>query len=430
LLDELVQDARFGVRTWLRQPAFAAAAILTLALATGATTAIFSVLDAAVLRPLPFGEPDELVQAYGRNWREDRGGQPDPLTGPVVYTELDAYRAGSSTVQSFAAYQVGVRHLTRGTSAPERLNTVVADVELFDVLRVEPVLGRTFRTGDRPDVAVIGSRLWKERLGGDPGILGTSIRLDDRSYTVIGVMPDRFQFPYRSASIVNAALSEARTDAWIPLEARRGRLAVVARLKPGVAVHAAEADLRVIAAQVERQLQEPGAEIRVGIRLEPLADVVSAPVRRSLWMLFAGVTLVLAAACANVANLLLARMAVRVREVLTRAALGAGQGRLARQFLAESVCLGLAGGAGGLVIAWGARGRSRASPDRGFPARTRSASTGRRSRSCSRRVSAQRCCSASRRPSSRAASTRTRSRRPPAATPPWAEGSRGCVTPS
>jgi predicted permease len=127
---------------------------------------------------------------------------------------------------------------------------------------------------------------------------------------------------------------------------------VVARLKPGVAVRAAEADLRVIAAQLERQQQQPGGQVRIGVRLEPLADVVSAPVRRSLWMLFAAVTLVLAAACANVANLLLARMAVRVREVVTRAALGAGHGRLARQFLAESLCLGLAGGAGGLAIAW------------------------------------------------------------------------------
>ena len=352
LLDELVQDARFGVRMWLRHPVFAAAAILTLALATGATTAIFSVLDAAVLRPLPFAEPEQLVQVYGRSWREDRGGQPDPILGPVVYSDLDAFRAGSSSVQSFAAYSVAVRHLSRDGGPPDRLNTVFADLELFDVLRVEPMLGRTFRPGDPPNLAVLGARAWRERFGGDRAILKTSIRLDDRHYTVIGVMPDRFQFPYASASLVSAAMPEARTDVWLPLDPRRGRMTVVARLKPAIAASAAEADLRLIAARLEQQQQRPGAQVRVGVRLEPLADVVSGPVRRSLWMLFAAVTLVLAAACANVANLLLARMAVRVREVVTRTALGAGRGRLARQFLAESLCLGIAGGAGGLAIAW------------------------------------------------------------------------------
>jgi len=350
LLDELGQDARFGIRMWLRHPVFAGAAVLTLALATGATTAIYSVLDAAVLRPLPFAEPDRLVQLFGRNWREQRG-VPDPLTGPVNYTELDAYRAETSTVERFAGYTTGVRHLAIGSASPARLNSVNADVELFAVLKAEPLLGRTFRPGDALEVAVISERVWRERFGADRSLPGKPISLEGRAFTVVGVMPERFQFPYRG-TVVSAALPEPRTDVWIPLEQRRGRLNVVARLKPGVTPEAAGADLRVIAARIEQQQQRPGMQIRVGVRLQALGDVVSAPVRRSLWMLFAAVTLVLAAACANVANLLLARMSVRAREVVTRAALGASQARLARQFMVESLCLGLAGGAGGVAVAW------------------------------------------------------------------------------
>jgi predicted permease len=352
-LEQAVQDLRFALRTLRRNPGFAAAAILTLSLATGATTAIFSVLDAVVLKPLPFPDPDRLVQVFGRSWREERG-EPDPIKGPVNYSELDLYRAQASTFDGFAAFSVAVRHLETGSGTPERLNAVIADVELFSVLGAEPLIGRTFQAGDPPSVAVISARLWKEQFAQSAAALGQPLRLDGRVYTVLGVMPERFQFPYRAASLVAAALPESRTDVWIPLDPRRGRASVVARLKPGVSGERGEADLAVIAARLEQQQRAANPALRVGVRVRPLGDVVIAPVRRSLWMLFAAVTLVLAAACANIANLLLARMAVRVREVITRAALGAGRGRLARQFLIESLCLGLAGAAGGTVIGrWG-----------------------------------------------------------------------------
>lgn len=353
-LEQAVQDLRYALRSLRANPGFAAVAILTLSLATGATTAIFSVLDAVVLRPLPFAEPEQLIQVYGRAWREDRG-QADPLDAPVSYGDMDAYRTQSSSFQGFAAYTVAVRHRV-SDGAVERVNTVAADLELFSVLRTEALVGRTFQPDDQPTVAVISARLWKERFGRGV-VLNQPLRLDDRVYTIVGVMPDRFQFPYRAASIVAAALPEARTDVWIPLEQRRGRLSVVARLKPGVPRDRGEAELRVIAARLEQQQRQQApanANFRVGVRTVALADAVTGSVRRSLWMLFAAVALVLAAACANVANLLLARTSVRVREIVTRAALGASRARLARQFLAESLFLGLAGAAGGFLVArWG-----------------------------------------------------------------------------
>ena len=358
-LDQTVQDLRHALRMLRRNPGFSAAAILTLSLATGATTAIFSVLDAVVLRPLPFPDSSQLVQVFGRMWGEDRG-EPDPMNGPVAYSDVDAYRAQAPGFQGFAAYSISVRHLDAGSGAPERLNAVVADTELFSVLRVEPLLGRTFQRGDAPTVAVISARLWKERFGGSAAALNQSVRLDGRTYTVIGVMPDRFQFPYRASSLVAAALPESRTDVWIPIELARGRMSVVARLQPGVSRERGEAELQVMAARMEQllglQQQQPGTPRirRIGVRVQSLAEVVIGPVRRSLWMLFAAVALVLAAACANIANLLLARMSVRAREVVTRAALGASRTRLARQFLIESLCLGLAGAIGGIAIArWG-----------------------------------------------------------------------------
>ena len=355
-LDELGQDARFGVRTLRRNPGFAATAVVTLALATGATAAIFSVVNSVLLRPLPFGAPDRLVQVYGRNWGAE-GGPPDPMTAPVGSRELEAFGKQSTAIEAFAGYGLTTKHL-QGPSGVERLTAVWADEGFFPMLGVEALAGRTFRPGDPQDVAVISARLWRQRFDADPSLPGRSISLDGRTFTVLGVMPDSFQFPYGAASGLAGALTESRTDLWIPLaplrapsgQLRQGRINLTARLKPGVSIEAAAAELRVIASRVEAQ--SPGT--RIGVRLVPLADDVLGPVRRSLWMLFAAVGLVLAAACANVANLLLARMTVRIREVTTRAALGADRLRLVRQFLVESLLLSLAGGLIGVAIArWG-----------------------------------------------------------------------------
>src|SRR5262245_23092148 len=355
-LEQLAQDVQFGARTLRRSPGSTAATVLTLALATGATTSIFSIVHGVVLRPLPFDDPDRLVQVFGRIWAEDHDGIPDPLTGPVGPPELEQFESQATTFDGFAGYEVTTRHLA-GPSGPERLTAVMSDRTLFTVLRARAIEGRAFDVSDSLDVAVISESLWKRRFGRKPLEPTATITLDGRPHTLVGVMPAGFQFPYRAASLMNGALPEARTDVWVPMPPlragdgtlRRGRVSVVARMKGNVSLTAATSELAVIAGRVEQE--NPAFQRHIGVRLAPLADVVVGPVRRSLWMLLLAVGLVLVAACANVANLLLARMTVRTPEVATRAALGAGTLRLVRQFLAESLLLSIAGGLLGVAVA-------------------------------------------------------------------------------
>ena len=300
------------------------------------------------------------MQVYGRDWREERGPVADTLSGPVGPEELEAYGQRSTLFASLAGYSLTAAHLA-GSAGTERLSAVQADLSFFAVLDAAAQIGRVFRTDDATDVAVISAALWQRRFGSDPSLPGRTVNLDGRPVTIIGVMPEAFQFPYAAGSMMPGALPESRTDIWIPLPPlrpgtgaplRRGRISVVGRLKPDVTVDRAATELRTIAAQVQQQRANP--QLRLDARVVALEEVVVGPVRRSLWVLFAAVGLVLAAACANVANLLLARMTVRIREVVTRAALGATPRRLACQFLAESLLLALVGGAAGMLVArWG-----------------------------------------------------------------------------
>jgi predicted permease len=360
-LEQLAQDLRFAARTLRKSPGFTVTVVLTLALATGATTSIFSVVNGVLLRPLPFPDPDRLVQIYGRSFASDVGlPAPDPVTGPVGTIELGQYRSESTTFSGFAAYDFGTRHLD-GPDGPERLTAISADREFFSVLGVEPIAGRTFVPDDPIDVVVISGRLWQRRFDGDRSVVGQKVMLDGRPFTVIGVMPEGFQFPYAAASLLDGALPESRTDLWVPSptlgplpnNVPRRRARVTARMNPGVSVDAAAAELRVLAQRVQESVYA-GTDVKVGVRVRSLSDEVIEPVRRSLWILLGAVALVLAAACANVANLLLARMTVRTGEVVTRTALGAGTSRLVRQFFTEGLMLSLAGGFGGALLAvWG-----------------------------------------------------------------------------
>src|SRR5687768_12838043 len=215
-VEQLAQDLRFGIRTLLRTPGFTATVVVTLALATGATTAIFSVVNGVLLRPLPFAEPDRLVQLYGRAWRTDSGGPPDAISGPVGSPELEAFGSESTLFEGFAGYSVTTKHLG-GADGPIRLTAAQADLSLFSVLGAEAVAGRVFRAGDPLDVAVISARLWEERFSRDGSLPGRTIDLDGRRFTILGVMPDAFQFPYRAASLMPGAIAESRTDVWVPL---------------------------------------------------------------------------------------------------------------------------------------------------------------------------------------------------------------------
>lgn len=339
--ENTIQDLRFALRGWGRAPGFALAAIATLALGIGANTAIFSVVSGVLLRPLPFVNSERLVQVYETQPR-DRFHM--GFDGPVVYQDFDEWRTQSRLFEGMITYTNSSRNL-QGLGEPEQVATVAAERGLFGLLGVAALAGRTFGEGDPLNVVVASYGFWKGHFGGDRSAIGRSITLDEHPFTLIAVMPEGFEFPYRSP----------RTDLWVPWDAPadlrhrpNGRLdAVVARLKPGVETEAARQELASM---------EGPSQARREVRIRPLKDVVSGSVRHSLLVLLGAVGMVLLVACVNVANLLLARTASRGREIAIRAALGAGRFRLMRQFLTESLLLALGGGVAGLAIGmWGSR---------------------------------------------------------------------------
>jgi predicted permease len=335
-------DIGSALRQLRRSPGLAAVVILTFALGIGANTAIFSAVRAVLLAPLPFAQPRQLV-----------------AIGPATYSYPDylSLRRRAKTLTGIAAY-VGDDIALTGRGQPREVNDMITAGGIFHVLGVRPALGRGFRRGDdQPgaaggaNAAILSHRLWVQNLGGDPTALGRRIVLNGQNYAVVGVMPAGFHFPLGQRQDVWTTVAPLQVGKTPPTQQRSLRLFhLIGRRRAGVALPRVQAELAGIAGQLARQY--PGADARLAIRVQAEQRAVAGPARRTLWLLFAAVGLVLLIACANVSNLLLARGAGRRQELAVRAALGAGQGQLAGQLLAESAVLGVLGGVAGLALAW------------------------------------------------------------------------------
>jgi len=356
-MDTLLQDIRYGIRMVAKSPGFAAIAILMLALGIGANTALFSVVNGVLLNPLPYRQPDRLVAIYAKTKEFSHNS--------ISYPNFLDWVRDQRSFSSMAAFREDNYNLT-GMGEPERVKAEMVSANFFSVLGVNPVAGRLLRpeedqVGAQP-VALIGGGFWKRKFGSSPDALGKTLTLDGVSYTVVGVIPADFR--YESGNFHDS-------DVYVPIgqwndttfrDRRAGMgMDAVGRLKPGVTLQQAQADMDIVA----RGLAEtyPDADKGTGIALLPLKQDVVGDIRPFLLVLLAAVGFVLLIACVNVANLLLARSTGRIREFAIRAALGARQGRVIRQLLTESLVLSCAGGGLGLLLAtWGTQAAIRLMP--------------------------------------------------------------------
>lgn len=346
----VLDDLRYSLRMLLRAPGFAALAILTLALGTGATTAIFSIVNAVLLRPLPYNQPDRIVQISAMR------GPGGPTGTPLSYPKFSLLAGNTRAFDGVAAVSYARFHF--GDDARHELPIEVSGVrvsrDFFRVLGVTPLLGRTFSDQENREggdlVAILSYALWQSRFAGDPHVIGRSVAIDGGSTTVVGVMGPDFHFP-SSSDLWVPRVFESTLLTRLQIENGGGFLFATGRLAPGVGARQATAELQTFDHQYDQN--HPGFTDAGSIsQIEPLRDQLVGNVRATLWILLGAVALVLLIAAANVANLLLARVLGRQKEIAIRAALGAGKARLVRQFLTESLLLAAVGAGVGLAIAF------------------------------------------------------------------------------